>query len=87
MLPFHTLKHNNKVIEAITGGITPERPSEGEERVRDFDFLWKLCEQCWARNPTDRPTMEKNLDRLEVCLCVALKSNNYSDKTCCREEG
>ena len=49
------------VIRKVIEGERPERP----ERAWFVDDLWRTLEQCWLPQPTDRPTIEVVLERLE----------------------
>jgi serine/threonine protein kinase len=49
------------IIQKVTEGEHPERPEE----ARLTNDLWRTLEQCWSRQPKDRPTVEAVLRCLE----------------------
>ena len=51
---------------AIVTGILPELPSEHDQQVFGFHFFWEVCQQCWARNPSSRPTVNGIVRQLKV---------------------
>lgn len=65
--PWHDTDDNG-VIVAVTSGKLPQRPGPGEG-VPLSDEMWKLCLQCWDRDPRRRPTANEvvqTLDNLPV---------------------
>lgn len=58
-LPFAELRNDAQVIHAIMQGKLPERTPNAFS-----DPVWKLLNQCWRRNPHERPTARYVLNAL-----------------------
>ncbi|KAJ7761711.1 kinase-like domain-containing protein [Mycena metata] len=53
--PLFTVPYAELVDLVVHRGVRPERPDPGEGRAMQ-DELWELAEQCWVRDPLQRPT-------------------------------
>lgn len=58
-LPFAELRNDAQVIHNIMQGKLPERTPNAFS-----DPVWKLLNQCWRRNPRERPTARDVLNTL-----------------------
>ena len=58
--PFHKTPDIAVFLKVIEG----ERPHREEGFV---ESLWEMVEQCWAPQPSGRPSVESVLERLEMC--------------------
>ncbi|KLO14151.1 kinase-like protein, partial [Schizopora paradoxa] len=61
-LPFYELKIDVRVSLAIMGGRLPSQPLSLDDG--DGKLLWSICQECWRRNPTDRPNIASICGRL-----------------------
>ncbi|KAF8608929.1 kinase-like protein, partial [Ceratobasidium sp. AG-I] len=59
-LPFAELRNDAQVIHAIMQGKLPERTPNAFS-----DPVWELLNQCWRRNPRERPTARYVLNALQ----------------------
>ena len=64
-VPYFTLTQEVVVMLAIIMG---ERPTDlnGAEWNKHVETLWGICERCWRKNPSERPTIAELSDEL-VC--------------------
>jgi hypothetical protein len=53
-IPFHHISNNYRVTIEIMKGKRPPRPDVAIEGLTDR--TWDLVEECWRRNPTERPS-------------------------------
>ena len=51
------------VIDAIVGGIRPEKP-RGAAQLGFTKDLWRILERCWLENRSARPSVEEILPYL-----------------------
>ncbi|KAF9780774.1 kinase-like domain-containing protein [Thelephora terrestris] len=65
-VPFHRYKHYKGIaaIWKVLNGERPERP-QGEGECWFTDDIWNTLECCWKPTPSDRPSAEDVLHRLE----------------------
>lgn len=56
-IPYEDLGSEPIVILALTKGKLPEKPLSGGD-PKCFDFIWKFCVECWAKDAQRRPTAE-----------------------------
>ncbi|KLO08496.1 kinase-like protein [Schizopora paradoxa] len=68
-LPFFEIKIDVRVSLAIMGGQLPSKPPslDGE----DGQLLWQICQECWRRNPFDRPQAASIFLKILWCEYVA----------------
>lgn len=57
-IPFGRMKRNLWVLEEVSNGGRPEKPSKARE-VGLTDRMWELICWCWEQDPASRPTMEE----------------------------
>ena len=72
-LPFHEDTDIAVFLKVVRG----ERPSREDGFA---DCLWKTTEQCWASQPSNRPSIEGVLQCLEMCSNASLPSPTATDE-------
>ncbi|KAG6818518.1 hypothetical protein H0H93_004338 [Arthromyces matolae] len=68
-LPYHEASLPHTLMQMITRGDTPTRPSQDDIAWVDHgltETLWNLLMDCWKYHPEDRPDMPTVLSRLEL---------------------
>jgi len=66
-VPFFENPYDIQVIMGVMRGKRPPRPMHGLSRTRGIsDKLWTLVEDCWAQDPTQRPTAGQIVERLRL---------------------
>ncbi|KAI5121112.1 hypothetical protein M0805_002785 [Coniferiporia weirii] len=56
--PYFHIKNDVGIVSAIMFGELPTIPEEYSNTWSDlYRYLWKLCNLCWARSPSARPSM------------------------------
>ncbi|KIO21280.1 hypothetical protein M407DRAFT_245524 [Tulasnella calospora MUT 4182] len=60
--PFFKISREAMVLVAITNGDVPA--TEDYPELPTVDPLWDIMRECWAQEPTERPTMVEVLDKL-----------------------
>jgi len=63
--PFGTMTRVEAMIRASCFHERPGRPVNSEQ-LGLSDGMWALIQDCWKRNPEERPTMDDVLQRLEA---------------------
>lgn len=64
--PFNHIKHTTEVVIRSARGDRPIRPTDQRVLERGLDDnLWKLLNQCWALEATDRPDIQELIQRLQ----------------------
>ena len=58
-MPYFNLKFDGELVSEITAYRLPEIPNFEDRNREDHEFLWKVCMACWAKKPSDRPTMSE----------------------------
>lgn len=61
--PFPEHRSDAAVIRALMIGAQPKRPTEPVQWLSDG--MWALMQQCWAREPNSRPTMEAVVAKIQ----------------------
>ncbi|CAE6444245.1 unnamed protein product [Rhizoctonia solani] len=56
--PFNYVKRDCAVVAMITRGEAPRYANEIALYTRQSDRIWDMLQQCWKRNPGERPTAE-----------------------------
>lgn len=73
-VPYSRIKMPGSVVMEVALGRKPERPKAGtntgnttggREGIEIPDRLWNLLVQCWARDATQRPTIQELIAELE----------------------
>lgn len=67
-VPYVSLRRDPVVILAIMTGQLPEKKkiSEGSNIwPAHYHEVWKLCEECWSKEPSLRPKMDTVIARLK----------------------
>ncbi|KAF7290843.1 hypothetical protein MIND_01325500 [Mycena indigotica] len=72
-IPFFELTTDIAVMFQVIQGNRPDRPNTIP------DALWKLMEECWAANPSDRPTTTQLVFRLRDSPIGAVRSDPARD--------
>ncbi|EPQ55383.1 kinase-like protein, partial [Gloeophyllum trabeum ATCC 11539] len=58
--PFYDVKSENRVVQLVTEGILPSRPTDEETIKRGLtDKLWEFLKDCWREDPRERPNMSQ----------------------------
>ncbi|TDL28706.1 kinase-like protein [Rickenella mellea] len=63
-VPFGGMR-TKEILDAISKGDRPQRPSGDAARHGLDDKVWDLFVHCWAQNPASRPTAEEVFRRLK----------------------
>jgi serine/threonine protein kinase len=64
--PFAKIPDNRLISVVVDCGKRPQRPYEHSIALRGLDdTLWKLVEDCWAQDSTDRPVVNAVVRRLD----------------------
>ncbi|CAE7055390.1 unnamed protein product [Rhizoctonia solani] len=65
-IPYHTHKQAMTIILKISSG-PPRREHHPkfEEYAHRPDEMWELLQRCWAMEPSERPTIDEVVERLE----------------------
>ncbi|KAJ3710941.1 kinase-like domain-containing protein [Lentinula raphanica] len=64
--PYHKIKHTTEVVIRREKGELPERPCEPRVQQRGLDDqLWKLLEDCWKTNASERPKIHEVIQRMD----------------------
>jgi len=83
-IPFHYISQNGSVALTVMRGDLPQRPLDKEVIARGLDDeMWALMEECWAMDPTARPTTTAVLARLQKApkdQLVKVKKNESDDE-------
>ncbi|KAG6335518.1 hypothetical protein ID866_3572 [Astraeus odoratus] len=67
--PFHYLNHKVAILKHILMN-DRKRPSDEDTNCRMTDEWWEICQSCWNRKPSLRPSMStviQEISRLQVC--------------------
>ncbi|KIK01522.1 hypothetical protein K443DRAFT_98448 [Laccaria amethystina LaAM-08-1] len=59
-VPFHEISREPTVIAKVMGGKRPSCPAKNSVPFIEWgltDAMWRLMQQCWDRDPENRPTM------------------------------
>ncbi|KAI6100447.1 kinase-like domain-containing protein [Pisolithus croceorrhizus] len=56
------------VLTRIMFGKLPDRPCAETTQSRMTDAWWGICESCWRRDPSSRPTMRDIVDEVRAVL-------------------
>ena len=65
--PFHDIKNDFQVINAIRRGKRPSRPSHDLCQTRGLsDEIWGLIETCWTGESSGRPTANRVMQQLHT---------------------
>ncbi|KAJ6629198.1 kinase-like domain-containing protein [Mycena sp. CBHHK59/15] len=63
--PYNNIKHTTEVVIRSAQGQQPLRPTSPRVLERGLDdHLWSLMCQCWANQPSQRPTIQQILETL-----------------------
>lgn len=65
-LPYYRLDYDPQVIKSIVSGRLPDKPDVSEKWTARYGTVWKLCEECWSRQPSKRPRMNAIIARMKV---------------------
>ncbi|KAG8968673.1 hypothetical protein FRC05_001479 [Tulasnella sp. 425] len=57
-IPFHHLKGEPAVIQAVLSGVRPARWPTHSQTGESDEKLWKIAVQCWDEDPQRRPRMD-----------------------------
>ncbi|KAG6813814.1 hypothetical protein H0H92_006758, partial [Tricholoma furcatifolium] len=82
-VPFADISRESTVERHIMDGMRPRRPSDDDPLWREWGLtrsLWTLMEECWERNPNDRPTLPnivRRLNRMAKSLRNLRAYSNY----------
>ncbi|KAI5115271.1 hypothetical protein M0805_001505 [Coniferiporia weirii] len=63
-LPYSHIKNDYMIVPVITSGTPPAEPSEMWSAL--YQFLWQLCVNCWAKEPSERPSMSTIISTLKT---------------------
>ena len=61
-VPFYEIPQDYTVIMKVMTGKRPSRPAKNSGPFVKWgltDPMWRLMEQCWDRNPNNRPTISR----------------------------
>ncbi|KAI0728846.1 kinase-like domain-containing protein [Fomitopsis betulina] len=64
-VPFPDARPNGKVVRIITSGTRPDYPVEAVS-LGLSDGVWSVMKECWAADPTMRPTISQAIASLEA---------------------
>jgi len=65
--PFYEQKADTAVLLSILQGMRPTRPSDELSKRRGLgDEIWTIIVTCWVQDPTQRPTAEQVVERLQA---------------------
>lgn len=64
-MPFPDARPNGKVVRIITSGTRPDYPVEAVS-LGLSDGVWSVMKECWAADPTMRPTISQAIASLEA---------------------
>ena len=76
--PFYEHKREGPIVLAIIAGRRPSRPNQTKLPGLD-DNVWKLIEDCWKADPTQRPEMSTVLPIVEEFLRNSPQPSNYPE--------
>jgi len=68
-LPFFEHRHEAAVMVKVMQGARPTRPAALNEQDTPrglTEDIWGLMNDCWERNPANRPTIVQALSRLDA---------------------
>ena len=65
--PFHNSKSFTTFLSVLRGD-RPNRPRAHHNKLGVNDAVWDLIQNCWAHNPSDRPTSRDLLKRLHRAI-------------------
>lgn len=78
--PYHLLNSDPPVIYAIVHGVLPKKDMCSRDWPSQYHETWKLCEECWLKDPQTRPTMATILERLNTIISQSkLLDSRYRD--------
>ncbi|EGO00235.1 hypothetical protein SERLA73DRAFT_107260 [Serpula lacrymans var. lacrymans S7.3] len=69
-IPFHEMRSEYQVIQAVTKGVRPARPLPAICDARHLDDdMWRVIGHCWVSDPHTRPTVSQ----IVAALCQRLR--------------
>ncbi|EUC54263.1 tyrosine kinase catalytic domain protein [Rhizoctonia solani AG-3 Rhs1AP] len=67
--PFGAKTRGTKIIQMIGASKRPERANHPKiEEYEHSDEIWQLFEDCWKKQPEDRPSAREVVERFRPCL-------------------
>jgi len=69
MLPYHDVHDTRSIMECITKG-PPRRPSNEFTCSRMTDPWWDMCNLCWIRDESSRPSIADIATNITTIVCV-----------------
>lgn len=76
-VPLGDVDHSQFIELVVRNDVRPERPDDedDEERAPQLtDAVWELAEQCWVKDPKNRPTADTLCD--SIVLLLENRDNN-----------
>ncbi|KEP45048.1 tyrosine kinase domain protein [Rhizoctonia solani 123E] len=74
--PYHDVQAIQFVIANIMRGIPPNRPAQLSDDIGRADRLWALLENCWAFDPSTRPTASHVLEVMKELSAMTPSQGN-----------